>query len=155
MPSDMADHTSIIVRLARHTDAGSIAVLTTHLGYPTTPEQAVGRLNRVLQSVEDAVYVAVAPDGAVVGWVHAALRELVMSGPFAQLEGLVVDVAWQGHGIGGRLVAAAEAWALARGCRAIRVRSNVVRTAAHRFNEGLGYQIVKQQVAYRKDLERP
>ena len=124
MTSDLADQSTIGVRLARHIDAGSIAVLTTQLGYPTTPAQTRGRLDHVLQSEADAVYVAVRPEGAVVGWVHVALRGLVVSGPFAQIAGLVVDAECQGRGIGGRLMAAAEGWALARGCRTIRVRSN-------------------------------
>jgi GNAT superfamily N-acetyltransferase len=50
-------------------------------------------------------------------------------------------------------VAKAEAWARARGCPSLTVRSNVVREHAHPFYESLGFARIKTQHVYGKTLE--
>ena len=49
-------------------------------------------------------------------------------------------------------MAAAEAWAAARGYDVMRLWSNVVRERAHRFYEELGYEHVKTSKVFRKAL---
>ena len=88
----------------------------------------------------------------VIGWVHVVRRQLVMADDFTEIEGLVVDEAWRRSGVGQALLSAAEQWTVSKGCHTIRVRSNVVRAAAHRFYEKEGYGEVKRQIVYRKDL---
>lgn len=58
------------------------------------------------------------------------------------------------YGVGATLLAAAEAWAAARGHDTLRVRSNVIRVDAHRFYERLGYERVKQSLVFQKHLPR-
>jgi GNAT superfamily N-acetyltransferase len=50
------------------------------------------------------------------------------------------------------LLARAERWAREKGCRAIGLRSNVIRDRAHAFYERHGYKHVKTQKSFRKDL---
>jgi len=47
---------------------------------------------------------------------------------------------------------AAEAWTLEKGCTSVYLRSNVIRTRAHKFYKRIGYTIVKSQYAFRKNL---
>lgn len=139
------------VRNARIDDAATIAALSTALGYPADAAAMRERLERLLTH-EDAIVFVAESGGAAIGWLHAAERDLLESGPRCEILGLVVDSSHRRHGAGRLLVDAAEHWATARGLPHIAVRSNVVRTDSHPFYERLGYERVKTQHAYRKAL---
>jgi len=47
---------------------------------------------------------------------------------------------------------AAEDWARGQGLRAVRLRSNVIREKAHIFYRSIGYQQVKAQYTFEKEL---
>lgn len=139
------------IRPALVADAVSIARLATELGYPTSHEQAVRRLEVLTR--RDSHFIAVAElSSGVVGWVAAERRLLLESGERAEIVGLVVASHSRRSGVGAALVRAAETWAIAHGLSAIGVRSNVARTAAHPFYEKLGYARTKTQHAYSKNL---
>jgi len=140
-----------LIRSAFVEDAGVIAALATELGYPTTTEQAAGRLSALL--ARESYFVAVAEvSSRVVGWVAVERRLLLESGERAEIVGLIVAATSRRAGIGAALVQAAESWARAQGMQVLSVRSNVARTEAHPFYEGLGYQRAKTQHAYTKSL---
>jgi GNAT superfamily N-acetyltransferase len=144
----------ITVRRASVKDSATISALSAQLGYPSAVDRVRERLLTVGRSRCDAVYVAQSAQGVVIGWVHVAERQLVMTDRDAQIEGLVVDEAWRRKGVGHLLLRTAEQWAVQRGHGAIRVGSNIVRAAAHEFYQKQGYREVKRQVVYRRDLEQ-
>jgi GNAT superfamily N-acetyltransferase len=138
------------VRIAAVSDADRLADLATQLGYPSTAEDIRRRLPLVDR---DGHCLRVAElDGRVAGWIHAVHVALLDSDPYVEIKALVVDERARGLRIGEQLVREAESWALARGCGAMRVRSNAVRERAHRFYERLGYGIVKTQRVFAKTL---
>lgn len=141
----------VTVRLAHTKDAERIAELATQLGYPTTLEQMQRRLSQVEQTEERAVYVAVR-DGRVVGWIHVCVRPLVQVDRAAEIEGLVVDEACRGQGIGRLLIRQIEQWVGEKGCDTIYVRSNIIRERAHGFYQELGYENIKTSLTFRKVL---
>jgi GNAT superfamily N-acetyltransferase len=141
----------VVIRLARIEDAGRIAELATQLGYSTTSEQMQRRLSQVGQTEERAVYVAV-QYGRVVGWIHICVRSLVQVDRAAEIEGLVVDEACRGQGIGRLLIRQIEKWVGEKGCDTIYVRSNVIRKRAHDFYERLGYENIKTSLTFCKIL---
>lgn len=134
----------MIIRSAGFEDAEALARLGAQLGYPASVAEITPRLQRVLAS-PGRLLVAEAPDSAVIGWVHVVRRDLLTSEPFAELTGLVVDVAQHGRGVGRALVGAAAEWARSAGCGALRVRSNVKRDDAAAFYRRLGFTGLKQQ----------
>jgi GNAT superfamily N-acetyltransferase len=140
------------VRSAAPADAAAIARLNSQLGYPVAVQSLGPRLERLLASEEQAVYVATDSKGEVIGWIHGAEQLLVESGARCEILGLVVDVAARRGGIGRQLVEAAEQWALARGLSEVSVRSAVSRAESHPFYQQLGYERVKSQHVYRKRL---
>jgi len=142
------------VRRASVNDSATIAALSAQLGYPSAVDRVRERLLIVGVGQCDAVYVAESAQGVVIGWVHVAERQLVMTDRDACIEGRVVDEAWRRKGVGQMLLQTAEQWAVQQGHRAIRVRSNVVRAAAHEFYQNHGCHEVKRQVVYRRDLEQ-
>jgi GNAT superfamily N-acetyltransferase len=91
-------------------------------------------------------------DGHVLGWVHVHLYSLLVDDPEAEIGGLVVDEKARGQRIGEKLMQAAEAWTLEKGCLSVYLRSNVIRSRAHEFYKRIGYTIVKSQYAFRKKL---
>jgi GNAT superfamily N-acetyltransferase len=100
------------------------------------------------------VFVAESPDAAtgLVGWVHVSVSHLLESDIRAEVNGLIVAEGQRSAGAGAKLLEAAEQWALRHGCRAMNVRSNVIRERAHVFYERHGYEHYKTQKAFRKAL---
>jgi GNAT superfamily N-acetyltransferase len=140
------------VRRARREDIAAIAALSTQLGYPVSPQDLRGRASSLLHSDADALLVAVAPDGRVTGWIHVWRRCSVVRDQSAELGGLVVEEAVRRRGIGRMLIEAAADWAIRAGCRTLRVRSNLMRTASHPFYRSVGFREVKRQAVYDIDL---
>jgi GNAT superfamily N-acetyltransferase len=156
------DHAARI-RRAVPDDARAIAELSRQLGYPSTPEEVASRLEKLSSSALDAVFVATREvDDArasvrggrarVIAWLHVIGRTMIESAPYAEIGGLVVHESERARGVGRALVAKAESCAAARGYATIRVRSNVVREAAHRFYSARGYRTSKTQTVFVKKL---
>ncbi len=143
---------AVVVRRACPEDAARLADLGVQLGYDTTVDQVIHRLKTILEKSDQTVYVAVLPDGLVVGWIHLYVYTTLVSEPQAMVGGLVTDAAHRGEGLGRRLMAEAEAWGRDQGCTAVYLKSNIARKEAHAFYESLGYQQVKSQFAFRKEL---
>jgi GNAT superfamily N-acetyltransferase len=146
----------MLIRPCRLSDAEAAAALSTELGYPTTTEQAHARLEWLLPQGDHAL-LAAEVDGRMVGWLHVHAARTLESEPFAELAGLVVAAAHRGAGIGKTLVEAALGWAAEHQLATVRVRSNVVRAAAHRFYEARGFQRLKTQAVFARfsKIQRP
>lgn len=146
------DPARIQLRTATPDDLRALRALFAQLGYPASEKLFNRRLEEVLSDPRQVVLVAATPAGTAVAAAHVARIPLLEADGFAQLLALVVDEASRSAGIGTRLVLAAEEWARSNGALFLGVRSNVVRTRAHRLYDRLGYERVKTQVAFRKDL---
>ncbi len=142
----------VTIRAATMADAKRLAELSGQLGYPATPEEISRRLSKILGNEEHSLLVAETPGARVIAWVHVHLIYPLEEEPQAEIGGLVVDHAYRARGMGQALMQQAEQWAREKGCRALRLRSNVIRTGAHAFYERLGYQMVKTQKVFRKTL---
>jgi len=143
------------VRPMRAADAAEVARLSGELGYPARSEEIEERFARLADDPKERIFIA--EDGAehVRGWLHVRAG-FDLTGPAqAEVRGLVVDADHRGRGIGRRLLEAAEAWAVVRGCRAMKVRSNTIRTRARTFYERAGYEVTKTQHQFRKPLAEP
>jgi len=141
-----------VIRVAETRDAERITSLSGELGYPTDASAVRERLKRLSGSERNCVLVADVADDGLIGWIHVAEQELLESGPWCEILGLVVGRDARRRGAGRTLIAAAEQWALGRGLTAITVRSNVTRQESHPFYEQLGFLRTKTQHVYRKPL---
>ena len=149
----MSQNLTITVRPARLEDTDALTKLADQLGYPSTVEQVRRRFEVLAEnSDENAVFVAEV-DGKILGWVHAHLYNLLVDDPETEIGGLVVDETVRGQGIGERLMRAAEAWTLEKGCSSVYLRSNAIRAHAHEFYKRIGYTIIKSHYAFRKILK--
>lgn len=104
----------------------------------------------------EAVLVAEAPGRGVIGFAELTLRshaESCTTSPVGFLEGWYVAPEYRGRGVGRALMAAAEAWARAQGCREFASDTeleNMASVAAHR---ALGFEEVAVIRCFRKSLD--
>jgi GNAT superfamily N-acetyltransferase len=142
----------VSMRLARIEDTEELADLAAQLGYPSTPEEILERFESIHADSDHAIFIAEA-DGRVIGWVHVFFYTLLVSKREAEIGGVVVDENHRGAGVGRRLMEQAETWARQRSCPSVYLRSNVIRSEAHKFYERIGYTRIKSQHALRKMLK--
>ena len=140
------------VRPAQAADADAIAQLMVQLGYESSASAVATRLSRILLRPDHRFLIAEI-DGRPVGWLHATVWELVETGPFVVVGGLVVDRSVRRQGVGRLLMTRAEAWAVEQGCSIVRLWSSDARTDAHRFYEHLGYAHIKTQYSFVKSVD--
>ena len=141
----------IHIRRAQLSDNQSVAKLTSQLGYKTSVAQIQPRLNAILTSPNDILFVAENKQ-AVVGWISAYIAYRLSSDLFVEISGLVVEEKMRGHGIGKQLVLAAENWAKEQDIPQMRVRCNVIRIETHHFYERLDFVSAKSQKVFKKSL---
>ena len=137
----------VTIRPLDSTDAEVVAALLPDLGYEATADQVVRRLAALRAWPDQDAFVAVV-DATVIGLCHVQGVRMLNSEGYAEIQALVVSAACQGQGIGRQLVAHACDWAFARGYERVRLRSNVVREAAHAFYEHLGFEKAKASYAF-------
>ena len=140
------------IRAAQAPDHARMAELAGQLSYPSTPEEIAHRLQGLQRTAEAAVFVAELDSGEIAGWIAVFVYRTVEADARAEVSGLVVDERFRSQRAGERLLARAEQWAREAGCRAIGLRSNIIRDRAHAFYERRGYAHVKTQKAFRKQL---
>ncbi len=143
--------TKLRIRRANASDIARLASLAGELGYPTTTAEMKVRFRRVKPAALNAIFVAES-EGEVIGWTHVSVSFLLEVPLRAEINGLIVGESSRSLGTGARLLDAAEAWARARKCEGMSVRSNVIRDRAHAFYERNGYEHYKTQKAFRKPL---
>ncbi len=134
-------------------DAPAVTLLSEQLGYDLLPLEVVAeRLERFGGSRDHGCYVA-ERRGLILGWVDVFSVSMLISPQFfAEIGGLVVDIAARRQGIGRALMRQAELWASEHGFAEVRLRSGLHRTDAHEFYQSIGYEHAKTSHMFRKVL---
>ena len=126
----------MIIRRLTSSDANSATQLMAELGYPTTADAFETRFEALCANPHSAVLVAEA-QGNIVGLVSVHSFEMFhRPGRLGRIPALVVAPSARGHGIGTRLIEAAEEHLQQSGCTMLEVTSNERRTDAHAFYQG-------------------
>ncbi len=142
----------MVVRPMTLSDSREVASLSNQLGYPSSASDIEKRLGTMTQGADFGAFVAEATDRRVVGWIHVYVVQLVEADAYAEIGGLVVDANSRGQGVGKALLAACEKWAIERGYSTMSVHSNMKRSEAPPFYEGMGYNTVKTQYVFHKGV---
>ena len=125
------------IRLAERGDGALLSALFAQLSYPTPGEEVDERL----AEPDPAREVLVAErHGDMVGvLIWHRLQPVHLAPAWGLISALVIDEGARGGGMGARLLAAAEARALASGCSQLELSSSLKREGAHRFYLAQGY----------------
>jgi aminoglycoside 6'-N-acetyltransferase I len=124
--------------------------------WPDNTSEELGiEMDEILPDPCQPVFVAERPDGSLGGFLEAAVHIDTYgcdTKPVGYIEGWYVDLDLRRQGVGGLLVAAAEAWAAAQGFREMASDceiDNLVSLQAHR---ALGYEDVERLIHFRKRI---
>lgn len=102
-----------------------------------------------------AVFLAINDRGEACGFVETALRDVAEScdtHPVGYIEGIYVSPESRGRGIGRKLAAAAERWAISRDCREMASDCLYDNEESVRFHQKIGYEITGQLIHFRREL---
>ncbi|MGD9139957.1 MAG: GNAT family N-acetyltransferase [bacterium] len=152
MSTDRGATAGTTIREAQVKDGAEIADLSGQLGYPATVNDMKRRLGEICGD-DNCMLLVAESDGCVVAWLLIHIYRLVSSDSLAQIAGLVVDEKHRNQGIGALLMERAEAWARAKMCRGVMLRSRATRKDAHNFYKRLGYACIKTQDVFLKEFK--
>jgi GNAT superfamily N-acetyltransferase len=125
--------------------------LCKQLGYELSADEVSAQLQKIL-SRPDHLLLAALLDGEVHGWAHFYVVDLIISLPYVEVGGIVVDEACRKQGLGQALLQEGEHWTMENGMDEIRLRSGIQRAEAHAFYERVGYTCIKHQKTFLKNL---
>lgn len=142
----------INIRTAEINDAGSIAILTTHMGYEKGIINTRERIESILKNEDNCFFVALQND-EIVAWIHAFYTMRIESDFFVEIGGLVVDERYRRRGIASLLVDQVLLWARYKKNDRVRIRTNTIRKEAHAFYRYLGFRETKEQKVFDMQLD--
>ncbi len=130
-------------------DSFKLVKLLHQLGYKVDTNDIETNVSEIRER-QGEVFVAKIAD-ELIGCVNAIIDVRLAAGKTGEIVTLVVLEQYRGMGVGKALVATAEAW-LAERVTTIRVRTNSIRAKAQQFYLAMGYQELKTQKIFKKDL---
>lgn len=141
----------IKIRKALTKDCDSICeICSKDLGYQCESQMVKEKIEKIDNSCE-AVFVAVTDD-KVVGYIHISKYDTLYFETMANILGLAVKEEYQHNGIGKKLVAQSEMWAVENKIKIMRLNSGISRVDAHNFYRHLGYNCEKEQIRFMKKV---
>jgi|SRR5690242_2450232 len=141
----------ILIRKIRRADAAAIASLSQQLGYKASEKETAERITSIENNPEHLLSL-VEVSNQIVGWIHAFVSLHLESNSFVEIGGLVVDENYRKQGIGQKLIAEVEKWAIEKKLNHLRVRSNIIRKETHQFYLNRRFQLTKEQKIFDKRI---
>ncbi|MDP6709474.1 MAG: GNAT family N-acetyltransferase [Alphaproteobacteria bacterium] len=142
----------VLVRGMEAADLPSAGPLLRQLGYDVAGPELRLKFDAVQGADGHALFVAEIDD-RIVALMHVFARPALEKPLEAIVQALVVDDACRGCGVGRRMMAVAERWAVDRGYRSLSLSSQVDRDDAHAFYQALGYGISSTAHTLRKRID--
>jgi len=149
----MDESNTVSFRPPQPNDAGTIAELSGELGYTVHEDHVRDTLNQLREREDHFILVAEYSSRAI-GYIHCEDYMTLYTPRAINVLGIVVSSLYRNRGIGCRLLAEAENWAVSRGASLIRLNSGIDRIQAHRFYEREGYLMRKDQRSFYKILDQ-
>lgn len=109
----------------------------------------------IQQDIRQPVFVAERREGGLAGFLEASVHVDVYgceSTPVGYIEGWYVDPDQRRLGLGGKLVAAAESWAVEQGLQTMASDCEIDNLVSLKAHQALGYQEVERLIHFCKKL---
>lgn len=148
----------IRIRRARASDRDDWVRMRAALWPDCTLEQHREEVDEYLQEKAAVAFVAARPDGRLAGFVESTIRpqaECCDTRPVGYVEGWYVGADVRRHGVGGRLVRAAERWARGLGCAEMGSDCLLGNDVSLRAHLAMGYEVRERLIHFRRWLVRP
>jgi GNAT superfamily N-acetyltransferase len=146
------DAQSLTVRDIALDDANSVAELSGQLGYKASTAEITSRIQALLPLHQGHAVLVACANNQVVGWIEAEIVRHLQSSPHVLITGLIVKEEVRSLGVGKRLCADVEQWAIRQGVSIVRVTSRSTREGAHRFYLREGFTHTKTSLVFEKVL---
>ena len=145
----LTSSSTVTIRFVDQQESDQLYDLLIELGYTPDEESLPDILSKLNLSEKDYVLAAY-DEGKMIGWLHAVIMQRVTIGKYVEIVGLVVSESTRRQGIGKSLVENAINWTANNHISRIRVRAQLHREGAHKFYEGLGFDMKKEQKVFDK-----
>jgi len=142
----------MVIREANKEDSFSIMMLSKELGYESTEEEIKNRIGYLCKKDLSFLVVAEEEDN-VVGFISYEHYETVYYVPGINITGLVVSHEFRKKGIGKKLLNYVEEYAKSKSLSFVRLNSGIQRKDAHSFYKNNGYDNIKEQIRFIKNLK--
>jgi aminoglycoside 6'-N-acetyltransferase I len=123
----------------------------------SSSEQLAMERTEILENPNrNAVLVAAAPSGPLLGFVEVSIRDWAegcATRPVGYIEAWYVEPAHRRSGLGRRLIEAAEHWSISQGCTEMGSDADVDNAISHRAHWALGYGEIGRAVLFSKKLQ--
>ena len=151
---------AVLIRPARACDCSEISQMRAALWPESSAEEHARELQPILEGTASFPFPLVnfvaEASGQLIGFLEVDLRSHAdgcnPSHAVGYIEGWYVDPEWRSHGIGRKLLAAAEDWARSQGCREMASDTWIDNELSQRVHQAAGYEVVDRCVHYRKAL---
>ena len=140
----------IKIRKAKIDDLEPIVSLSNEFGYNPEKSEVENKLSKFSLNPDEAIYVA--ENEKIIGWMHISLVEPLESSSFVEIRGIVVNQKYRKNGIGTKLIETAEKWAKEKGCKKLRVRTNIIRKETRKYYRNLNFISKKTQEVFEKEI---
>lgn len=133
----------LTIRKVRMNDAEAMTHIMSELGYRTSLENMVARMERIASDPAHCTFVADL-DGEVVGMIHLrTVLSYLNDNVSAQVSTLITKSEFRGKGVGTELMYSGEQWAKEQGAQSLLLNSGIKkdREDAHQFYENRGFSI--------------
>lgn len=120
-----------------------------------TPTEMRQEMEEILADPNQPVFVAERSEAGLVGFLEASIHVDIYgcdSKPVGYIEGWYVDPDLRRQGLGGLLVAAAEAWAIEQGLQEMASDCEIDNLVSLQAHNALGYQEVERLIHFCKKL---
>lgn len=127
---------------------------TEELGYSYSIDKSLSQLKKILNDEKHHILGLYQSDldGQVLGYIHAELYEEIYTDTSLNVLALAVKKSNQHQGIGAELIVFLENQALHRDIHLVRLNSGMSRINAHNFYQHLGFDYVKDQKKFIKEI---